>query len=213
MRIADRRSRSTFWIDDGFIDRCGPWLGRFPCGTVAIAAYVALARHADRAAEAWPSVASLASLIGAGRRSTQYALQLLELGGLIAVLESYDAATDKRLTNTYVLLDLPERFPELSVKPDEWPAAERKRVRVHVGRDGRRMIEDARTTRKEQNTCSEGCTICTGDCAACARGGCRICTLRARDDLSEGKPIEGQGPSDDAFARYERYMQRQEKRR
>lgn len=211
MRVADRRSRSTFWLDDAFIDRCGPWLGRFPCGTVAIAVYVALARHADRSAEAYPKLSSLARWVGSSRSGVQRALRLLELGGLIAVLESYDVETDKQLSNTYVLLTPPEDFPELSVKWDEWPDPERRRVQIVIGGDGRRQILDGR---ENKNTRSGGSTGDTGEGLQVTPPLPTGDTHRARDLLSEGKPIEGQGGrSPDGLTSFERWERLQERER
>jgi hypothetical protein len=156
VKIGDRRRRSTFWLDDDFIDRWAPWLGGYPSGTAAIACYVALARHAGRDGESWPSVARLAASIGLKERAAQMALRLLEHAGLVVVYLSVDAETHKPRTNTYVLVTPPATFPELPRAAKDWPDLERRRVEVSGwGRDR------AVVAWPEANERSEGRNICT----------------------------------------------------
>lgn len=192
MRIADRRSRSTFWLDDAFVDRCGPWLGRYPGGTAALAIYTVLARHAGRDSEAWPSVARLALYAGCSQSTVRRALHLLELGGLVAVFVSVDGATGSMRSNTYVLLTPPADFPQLAEDPKDWPAVDRDRVSVRLGGDGRRMVEDWRASQRESMT------PCHGDRGAPTagdRGPLSQTTgdARATDQL-EGNLGEGPSP-------------------
>lgn len=189
MRVADRRSRSTFWLDDAIVDRCGPWLGRFSMGTAALAVYMVLARHAGRDSEAWPTVARLASQAGCKERTVQTALRLLELAGLIGVYASTDGETGKPTTNTYVLLAPPKELPSLSLDPSMWKRVERERVTVRTGADGRRFVAEWQD--------NQGRNICTPTPAESAPPPRNICAPRARPRSSEGKPSEGQGPSDD----------------
>lgn len=134
------------------MDRWAPWLGRYPSGTAAIACYVALARHAGRDGESWPSVARLAASLGVSGRTARRALTLLELAGLVAVYQSIDANDGRQRSNTYVLLTPPAALPELSRDAGEWPEPERARVSVRLGNDGRRMVEDWREGQNARST-------------------------------------------------------------
>lgn len=193
VKIGDRRRRSTFWLDDDFIDRWAPWLGRYPSGTAAIACYVALARHAGRDGESWPSVARLAASLGVSLASARRGLVLLELAGLLAVYESIDAKDGRQRSNTYVLLTPPAAFPVLSLDPKAWPEPERRRVTVSVAGDGRRMVEDWRANQNARSTPyqkREG-----GPYQKREGGAIENDRARARDLLTEGKHSEGPATS------------------
>lgn len=190
MRVADRRARSTFWLDDAIVDRWGPWLGRYSQGTAALAIYLVLARHAGRDGESWPSVARLALHGGCPQPAVRRALHLLELAGLVAVYASEDAETGALRSNTYVLLTPPEEPPELGTDPATWPEVERERITVRLGADGRRMVED---WRDQQNARSTPCEKQQGGYCEKQQGApAKNRRARARPLSDEGLPSEGQ---------------------
>lgn len=202
MKVNDRRSRSIFFVDDIVVDRFGPWLGRHQAGTAALAVYMVLARHADREASAFPSVALLSELTGCARTTVRVALHLLELAGLVAVYECVDAGTGRQTSSTYVLLTPPAELPaELPRDEKDWPDPERQRVRIETADGMRRFVEDARGgMRTDVREGSPG----EGGRGRLARGGPSPGEGIARDLLSEGVKSKDSARGDRASGPLER---------
>jgi hypothetical protein len=139
----DRRSRTTFWIDDRVIDLYGPLLERFPFGADALAVYAVLARRADRDGESWERVKPMARLAATKERTFQRCIRLLELLGLVAVESCYFEGTNIQTSNRYTLLTTPQDPPEVDPDPACWPAPVRPVVFVSKGAT-RRHVADAR---------------------------------------------------------------------
>jgi Helix-turn-helix domain len=97
-REEGRRRGRWYPIDNVIIDRFAREVGSH-----GIAVYNVLVRFADREGTCWPSVGTIAEILGLCRRSVTRALQALEHAGLIAIEPRY-ASRGGRTSNMYRLL-------------------------------------------------------------------------------------------------------------
>ncbi len=91
-------SGGWFRIANGLIDDHGADVGPH-----ALAVFLALARHADRAGRCWPSLARLAALTGMGRGKVIKSIRCLEKRGLLSKAPSQNPQGP----NVYTLLLVP----------------------------------------------------------------------------------------------------------
>jgi hypothetical protein len=135
-RPRDRRARNAFWIDDRIVDDFAPVMARYSAGVAALSVYIALARHADRQGESWPSLTTIATEVGVSSRTVQRAIRLLEVLGLIDVTSCYEEGSHRQTSNLYTLLTLPPQLP--GIDPDErrWPPPRRRTLCIQRGPRG-----------------------------------------------------------------------------
>jgi hypothetical protein len=144
----ERRTRSTFWIDDQVIDTFAPVMRRYRFGMAALSVYTALARRADRDGGSWPSLSTLAEQAATSERTVQRAIQLLELLGLVEVTSCYEEGSKRQTSNLYTLLTPPPVPPELDPDPARWPPPCRRTLMVTTGQRAQ-PVADARQRQPE----------------------------------------------------------------
>jgi hypothetical protein len=109
MPPATHHSRARFWVQDVLIDQYGARIG-----ANAIAVYCILARHADRAGQAYPSKRTIADKTGLAKRTVDAAITKLMVHGLIQS-RSRKMASGKVTSNMYVLVNIPSVLNSLDV--------------------------------------------------------------------------------------------------
>lgn len=93
-------------------------IGMIRCiGATAYAVYSALVYHADAAGACWPSIETIASMIGASNRTARRALRRLVTAGLIEIEERIDGT--RQLSNFYRILPSPQKPPDKIAPPDK----------------------------------------------------------------------------------------------
>lgn len=107
LQVRDIRGSSHFWASNNLIRRDGAALGVY-----GIAVYCALAIHADNSSQAaYPSVTTLAHLIGCSPNKVRQAIKSLVERGWISVEEQRELSANGKpvnLTNVYYLLPTPD---------------------------------------------------------------------------------------------------------
>jgi hypothetical protein len=99
--IRDARRLPVMWADKRIVMVFGQFIHAH-----GLAVYMALAAHAGPGGQAFPSVATLARLIGAKEDTTRRALHALKDAGLIAIEARY-TVQGGQTSNIYTLLDVP----------------------------------------------------------------------------------------------------------
>jgi len=108
--IRDRRDKHWFWIDDAVIDQHAAAIG-----PMALALYVVLVRHADKAGKLYPSMRRLEHILGTSRPTIRKHLQILVTSGLIT--HTQRTSDDGRDTSSlYTILSPPHTDGEM---PDD----------------------------------------------------------------------------------------------
>lgn len=111
--IRDRRQPGWFWVDARLVKRDGGDLGAY-----AIAAYCVLAAHADNETQTcFPSIATIADMIGTSAPTARKAVRLLEEWGWIAIVTARKNPDGSPAPNEYILLPTPEKTT-VSTKSD-----------------------------------------------------------------------------------------------
>lgn len=125
--VRDHREHDWFWANNSVIDRYGAAIG-----ADGVAVYMALARHADRNGQCFPSYATLAERLGLSRPTIMKCIERLKIAGLITSMartKPSKTGTERPDSNLYTLLTV----PPLS---DAARAALKETIKAHEGGKG-----------------------------------------------------------------------------